>query len=48
VNEYAGAEAVNSIVLIDAEFEMVTDVGALLFVNVAVLSGTVGELQFVA
>ena len=41
MNEYAGAVAVNSIVLIDAEFEMVTDVGALLFVNVAVLSGTV-------
>src|SRR5262245_66177258 len=35
-------------VLIDALFEMVTEVGAPLPVNVAVLSGTVGlELQFV-
>jgi len=41
VNEYAGAPAANSIVLIEVEFEMVTDVGALLFVNVAALSGTV-------
>ena len=38
----------NSIVLIDVRFPMVTDVGAPLLVNVAVLSGTVGlELQFV-
>jgi len=51
VNEYAGAAAVNSIVLIDVEFEMVTDVGAPLFVNVAMSSGTVlgvgVEFQFV-
>jgi len=39
---------VNSIVLIDVLAEIVSDVGAPLLVNVAVLSGTVGlELQFV-
>src|SRR5262245_50948700 len=42
VNEYAGAAAVNWIVLIDVELEIVTDVGVPgLFVNVAMLSGTV-------
>ena len=49
MNEYAGAPALNSIVLMDVEFEMVTDVGPL-FANVAVLSGTVLggiEVQFV-
>src|SRR6266446_7452565 len=48
--EYAGAPAVNWIVLIDVGSgpEMVTDVAAPLFVNVAMLSGTAGlELQFV-
>src|SRR5262249_51773368 len=44
----AGAPAVNWIVLIEASSEIVTDVGAALLVNVAVLSGTSGvELQFV-
>src|SRR6516225_10037930 len=41
----AGAPAVNWIVLIEASSEIVTDVGAALLVNVAVLSGTVAELQ---
>src|SRR5215471_5407693 len=44
----AGAPAVNWIVLIEASSEIVTDVGAALLVNVAVLSGTSGvELQLV-
>src|SRR5262245_59521241 len=44
----AGAPAVNWIVLIEASSEIVTEVGAPLLVNVAVLSGTSGfELQFV-
>jgi hypothetical protein len=52
VNEYAGAAAVNWIVLIEVELEMVTDVGVPgLFVNVAMSSGTVlgvgVEFQFV-
>ena len=47
VNEYAGAAAVNWIVLIEVELEMVTDVRVLVS-NVAVLSGTSGfEVQFV-
>src|SRR5262245_11070156 len=46
--EYAGAAAVNCIVPIDVVVEIVTDVGAALFVNVAVPSGTSGlELQLV-
>jgi hypothetical protein len=47
VNEYAGAAAVNWIVLIEVEVEMVTDARVLVS-NVAVPSGTVSELQFVA
>src|SRR5215470_14449362 len=44
----AGAPAVNWIVLIEASSEIITEVGAPLLVNVAVLSGTSGvELQFV-
>src|SRR5215813_7001333 len=44
----AGAPTVNWILLIEASSEIVTDVGAALLVNVAVLSGTSGvELQFV-
>src|SRR5215510_2258308 len=44
----AGAPTVNWIVLIEASSEIVTEVGAALLVNVAVLSGTSGvELQFV-
>src|SRR5262249_26080840 len=44
----AGAPAVNWIVLIEASPEIVTDVGAVLLVNVAALSGTSGfELQLV-
>jgi len=47
VNEYAGAAAVNWIVLIEVEVEMVTDVRVLVS-NVAVPSGTSGfEVQFV-
>jgi hypothetical protein len=47
VNEYAGAAAVNWIVLIEVELEMATDVRVLVS-NVAVLSGTSGfEVQFV-
>src|SRR5262245_58389177 len=42
VNEYSVTAAVNWIVLIDVELEIVTDVGVPgLFVNVAMLSGTV-------
>src|SRR5262245_42369680 len=44
----AGSPTVNWIVLIEASSEIVTDVGAALLVNGAVLSGTSGvELQFV-
>ena len=44
----AGAAAVNWIVLIEASLEIVSDVGAALLMNVAVLSGTAGvELQLV-
>src|SRR5262249_34315121 len=47
VNEYAGAAAVNWIVLIEVELGMVTD-GRVIVSNVAVLSGTSGfEVQFV-
>src|SRR5262249_21247041 len=47
VNEYAGAAAVNWIVLIEVEVEMVTDVRVLVS-NVAVPSGTSGfEVQLV-
>jgi hypothetical protein len=46
--EYAGAPELNWIVLIEAPLVIVTDVGAPLLVNVAVLSGKVGlELQLV-
>src|SRR5262245_40046371 len=44
----AGAPAVNRIVLIEASSEIVTDVGAPLLVNVAVLSGTVAGLQLLS
>src|SRR5262245_32031353 len=44
----AGAPAVNWIVLIEASSETVTDVGAPLLVNVAVLSGTVAKLQLLS
>src|SRR5215831_1247413 len=44
----AGAPAVNWIVLIEASPEIVTDVGAPLLVNVAVLSGTVAKLQLLS
>ena len=44
----AGAPAVNWIVLIEASSEIVTDVGAPLLVNVAVLSGTVAKLQLLS
>ena len=48
MNEKAGAAASNAMVLIEVVFEMVTEVGAPLFMNVAVPSGTVGvELQLV-
>lgn len=48
VKEYIGAPEVNRIVPIEVELEMVTDVAAPLFVNVAMLSGGFGlELQFV-
>src|SRR5260221_10144445 len=48
VKSKAGDPAVNWIVLIEASLERVTEVGAPLLVNVAVLSGTSGvELQLV-
>jgi len=48
VKSKAGAAAVNWIVLIEASLEIVTEVGAALLVNVAVLSGTVAELQLLS
>src|SRR6516225_1512560 len=48
VKSKAGAAAVNWIVLIEASSEIVTEVGAPLLVDVAVLSGTVAELQLLS
>src|SRR5262249_51893840 len=47
MNEYADAAVLKSMVLIDALLEIVTDVVAPLFVNVAVPSGTLDGLQLV-
>ena len=47
MNEYADAAVLKSMVLIDALLEIVTDLVAPLFVNVAVPSGTVEGFQLV-